>query len=120
MSGDGEASARSSTDSQRGATLRHSTATAPRPRPARRPRSDGPSPLPPVAPVLISRRDRRRVRIVERFTGKRLRNRVGAWRRLRSAVYLIVLAAVLAAVVGAILAALIAGLSVVFRHASGS
>jgi hypothetical protein len=69
---------------------------------------------------MISRRDRRRIRIVERFTGKRVRNDVGNWRRLRSLVLLLVLAAVLAAVLTAILAAVVAGLSLAFQHASGN
>jgi hypothetical protein len=60
------------------------------------------------------------VRIVERFTGKRVHNRVGLWRRVRSLVYLLLLAAILAAVLAAVLAALIAGVTVVIRHVSGS
>jgi hypothetical protein len=86
----------------------------------RRPLGEGRDRPPRPAPILISRRDRRRVRIVERFTGKRVHNRVGFWRRLRSLVLLIMLAAVIAAALGAVLAAIIAGLTVVFRHASGS
>jgi hypothetical protein len=57
---------------------------------------------------------------VERFSGKRVRNRVGAWRRTRSAVYLLVVGAILAAVIAAILAAIVAGLAVAFHHVSGS
>ena len=96
------------------------TATALRPRPVRRPLGEGRDRPARPAPIIISRRDRRRVRIVERFTGKRVHNRVGFWRRLRSLILLILLAAVMAAALGAVLAAIIAGLTVVFRHASGS
>ncbi len=70
--------------------------------------------------MVVTRRDRRRIRIVERFTGKRVHNRVGWWRRVRSGVLLIVLAALLAAVLAAVLAAIVAGLAIAFHHASGS
>jgi hypothetical protein len=93
-------------------------ATATRPRPERRPLRERPNPIPRPAPVVISRRDRRRVHIVERFTGKRVHNRVGGWRRVRSIVLLIILGAILAAVVAAVFAAVIAGLTLAFNHAS--
>jgi len=77
-----------------------------------RPRTQASGP----APIRISRRDRRRVRLVERFTGPRVKARVGAWRRVRSLVLLLVLGAILAAVVAAIFAAVVAGIGLGIHH----
>lgn len=68
--------------------------------------------------VRLTRRDRRRVRLVERFSGRRVRAKVGVWRRVRSFVLLLVLGAILAAVVAAILAAVVAGIGLAIHHLS--
>jgi hypothetical protein len=69
-------------------------------------------------PTPISRKVRRRVRIVERFSGHRVRAHVSVWRRVRSVIYLIIIGAILAAVVAAVLAAIVAGIAVGFHHLS--
>ena len=59
-----------------------------------------------------------RIRIVERFEGPRLRHEAIFWRRLRSAMLLIVIGLVLAGTVASVLGAGIWGLSVAIHHAS--
>jgi hypothetical protein len=53
-----------------------------------------------------------------RLGGRRIRYRLGAWRRLRSLVELLILAAVLVAVLATALSAAVAGISAVLHHAA--
>ncbi len=99
-----------------------------RPRPAarrdpqqageRRPtgRSSATGPRRQAEPIRVGRRERRKVHIVERFTGRRVRAKTGVWRRIRSVVFIIVIGAVLAAIVAAILAAIVAGIALGIHH----
>ncbi len=75
------------------------------------------APLVPVS-VALTRRERRRIRMVERFDGPRIRSRVGPWRRLRSVVLLLLLGLLLAAVLAALFSAIVAGLALAFHHVS--
>jgi hypothetical protein len=77
-----------------------------------------PEGAPQAETIRVGWRDRRRVRIVERFTGRGIRAKTGWWRRVRSIVFLIVIGAILSAVVAAILAAVVAGLALGLHHLS--
>jgi hypothetical protein len=68
--------------------------------------------------IRVSRRERRRVRIVEHFTGRRVRAHVSVWRKTRSVIYLFIIGALLAAATAAVLAAIVAGVAVGFHHLS--
>jgi hypothetical protein len=72
----------------------------------------------PAETIRVRWRDRRRVRLVEHFTGRGVRAKTGWWRRLRSIVLLLVIGAILAGVVAAILAAAVAGIALGLHHLS--
>ena len=57
-----------------------------------------------------------RVRVVERFPSQRVRQQTGPWRRLRSAVALLLAAVLVGAVLAAGLSAVIWGISVAVHH----
>jgi hypothetical protein len=58
-----------------------------------------------------------RVRVVEKFTGRRVKHRTGALRRLRSMLGLLVIAVIVAAVVAAIIAAVVGSIALAIQHA---
>lgn len=66
--------------------------------------------------LLTGRRDGRRVKVVEKFTGRRVRQRSGVWRRLRSAVALILIVAVTATLVAAVVALAVGSIALAIQH----
>jgi hypothetical protein len=58
-----------------------------------------------------------RVRVVEKFTGRRVRHRTGVLRRLRSMLGLLVIAVIVAAVVAAVIAAVVGSIALAIQHA---
>jgi hypothetical protein len=58
-----------------------------------------------------------RVRVVEKFSGRRVRHRTGALRRLRSMLGLLVIAVIVAAVVAAVIAAVVGSIALAIQHA---
>jgi hypothetical protein len=61
-----------------------------------------------------------RVKVVERFKGPRLKHRTGLWRRLRSAILLILIGLILAAALAAILSMAVWGISIGIHHLTNS
>jgi hypothetical protein len=68
--------------------------------------------------MRVGRKERRRVRIVEHFSGGRVRAHVSVWRKTRSIIYLVIIGAILVAATAAVLAAIVAGIAVGFHHLS--
>ncbi len=62
-------------------------------------------------------RSGRRVRVVEKFTGPRVRHRTGPWRRIRSFVGLVIIAIIVAAVIAAAIAATVGTIALAIQHA---
>lgn len=81
--------------------------------PSRRP--EGPPSGAPRSAAPI--RSGRRVRVVEKFTGPRVRHRTGPWRRIRSFVGLVIIAIIVAAVIAAAIAATVGTIALAIQHA---
>jgi hypothetical protein len=58
-----------------------------------------------------------RVRVVEKFSGRRVRHRTGPLRRLRSTLGLLVIAVIVAAALAAGIAALVGTIALAIQHA---
>jgi hypothetical protein len=95
-----------------GAPGRPASARPPRTNPAR-PGVEGRRPIPPPAP-------RGRVKIVERFGGRRVRHRTGVFRRVRSLLGIMIIGIVIAAIVAAVVAVIVGAIALAAQHALGN
>jgi hypothetical protein len=99
---------------------REQTGPDPYARPTGATRVVRPDPRPPRTAAgtrTVSELPTGRVRVVEKFTGRRVKHRTGALRRLRSMLGLLVIAVIVAAVVAAVIAAVVGSIALAIQHA---
>jgi hypothetical protein len=92
----------------------------PGPGPARPPRS--PVGRPPAEARTPPRPapPRGRIKVVERFGGRRVRHRTGLFRRIRSLLGIMIIGIVLAAIVAAVVAVIVGAIALAAQHALGN
>lgn len=78
------------------------------------------SPRPPVrrpaAPALPRPIKARKVRLIEKFGGRRLRHHASVWRRVRSFVGIVLIGLVIAAILATIIAVIVGGIALGMQH----
>jgi Mg2+/Co2+ transporter CorB len=63
---------------------------------------------------------RGRIKVVERFGGRRVRHRTGLFRRIRSLLGIMIIGIVLAAIVAAVVAVIVGAIALAIQHALGN
>jgi hypothetical protein len=61
-----------------------------------------------------------RVKVVERFAGRRVRHRTGMFRRVRSLIGIMIIGIVIAAIVAAAVAVVVGSIALAVQHALGN